>query len=56
MQFMKHRPVAVLFECLLLAALLPARADQTDVLIKAEMERRQIPGLSLAVCRAGKLI
>ena len=55
-QFMKHRPLAVLFECLVLAALLPARADQTDVLIKAEMERRQIPGLSLAVCRAGKLI
>src|SRR5260370_38392373 len=56
MQFMKHRAVAVLFECLVLAALLPARADQTDVLIKAEMERRHIPGLSLAVSRAGKLI
>ncbi len=56
MQLMKQRPVAFFFEGLVLAAWLSARADQTDVLIQAEMERRQIPGLSLAVCRAGKLL
>src|SRR6266702_6464640 len=48
MQLMKQRPVAFFFEGLVLAAWLSARADQTDVLIQAEMERRQIPGLSLA--------
>ena len=46
-------PAAVL---LVLAAAAPARADATDDYIKVEMERRQIPGLALAVARGGKLL
>jgi len=41
---------------LVLAAAAPARADATDDYIKVEMERRQIPGLALAVARGGKLL
>src|SRR2546423_13927715 len=42
----------------LLAALSapPARADAIDDYIKAEMERRHIPGLALAVARNGKIV
>jgi D-alanyl-D-alanine carboxypeptidase len=44
---------------LLLVAALPAppaRADAIDDYIKAEMERRHIPGLALAVVRNGKVV
>lgn len=37
-------------------ALMLSADDGTDKFIKAEMERRQIPGLSLAVVHAGKLL
>ena len=33
-----------------------AQADEVDDYIKAEMEKRQIPGLALAVVKSGKLI
>jgi D-alanyl-D-alanine carboxypeptidase len=33
-----------------------ARADEVDDFIKAELKRQRIPGLSLAVVRAGKLV
>ena len=41
---------------LLLAAAVPAHADKTDDFIKAEMQRQNIPGLSLAVIKDGKII
>ena len=34
----------------------PARADSIDNYIKAEMERRHIPGVAVAVARDGKLV
>ena len=35
------------------AAIAPARADEIDDFVSAEMARRGIPGLSFAVLRAG---
>src|SRR5438093_13635129 len=40
----------------LLAAAAPARADRIDDYIKAEMQKRRIPGLALAVVRNGTVI
>ncbi|MEN9866309.1 MAG: hypothetical protein RL748_1899 [Pseudomonadota bacterium] len=34
----------------------PARADKIDDVIQAEMQRRQIPGLSLAIVDGGKIV
>jgi D-alanyl-D-alanine carboxypeptidase len=50
----RHTPFLVLV--LLIAATLVAQADQTDDLIKAEMQKQNIPGLSLVVLKDGKLI
>jgi CubicO group peptidase (beta-lactamase class C family) len=41
---------------LLLTASLPAQADAVDDFIRAEMSRRHIPGLSLAIVKDGRLI
>jgi CubicO group peptidase (beta-lactamase class C family) len=41
---------------LTLAATVAACADETDDLIKAEMKRQNIPGLSLAVVKDGKIV
>ena len=44
--------------CLLALLILPdiSRADKVDDYIKAQMQKRQIPGLALAVMRNGKII
>ena len=49
----RHIPFSALV--LLLVATL-AQADQTDDYIKAEMRRQNIPGLSLAVLKGGKVV
>jgi D-alanyl-D-alanine carboxypeptidase len=41
---------------MLFAAVAPAQTDKTDDFIKAEMQRQNIPGLSLAVIKDGKII
>jgi CubicO group peptidase (beta-lactamase class C family) len=41
---------------LLLAATVAARADKTDDLVKEQMQKQHIPGVSLAVIREGKII
>jgi D-alanyl-D-alanine carboxypeptidase len=41
---------------LMLAAVVAARADKTDDLVKEQMEKQHIPGLSLAVIKEGKII
>jgi CubicO group peptidase (beta-lactamase class C family) len=39
-----------------LAPALVAQADRTDIFIKAEMERQNIPGLSLVVLKEGQIV
>lgn len=41
---------------LVIVATVVARADKTDDLIKAEMQRQKIPGISIAVVKDGKII
>lgn len=41
---------------LLLAAVAALRADETDDLVRAEMQKQHIPGVSLAIVREGKII
>lgn len=41
---------------LLLVTVIALRADETDDLVKAEMQKQHIPALSLAVIRDGKII
>ncbi len=45
--------VALLFLC---SWRLPARADEVDEYVRAFINQRNIPGLSLAVVRDGKLV
>ena len=42
--------------CLVCAGLLPAHADELDDLITDTMQRRHIPGLSLAVIQDGRIV
>jgi CubicO group peptidase (beta-lactamase class C family) len=55
-----HARGSVIFVFLLLSVAAlpvpPARADSVDDYIKAEMERRRIPGVALAIARNGKLV
>ncbi len=52
------KPTRLLFITVLLVFLgsLTARADKVDDYIRAEMKRRQIPGLALTVIKSGKVI
>lgn len=52
----KPSPMFVLFLLLLASVPAPAWADKIDDYIKAEMQKRHIPGLSLAVVQDGKII
>ena len=52
--FRKH--FSALAFLILFAAAVPAQADKTDDFIKAEMKKQNIPGLSLAVVKDGKII
>ena len=53
--FRKHISALVLLVALF-AATTPASSDQVDVFIKAELQRQNIPGLSLVVVKDGKVI
>jgi D-alanyl-D-alanine carboxypeptidase len=53
---MQRKSVPFFVVVLLFAATLVARADKTDDFIKAEMTRQNIPGLSVAVVKDGKII
>ncbi len=53
---MLRKLMPVLSIILLLTASVGAHADDIDKLIKARMRERQIPGLSLAVIRNGKIV
>ena len=52
--FRKHISIVALV--VLLAAAVTARADKIDDFIRSEMKRQNIPGLSLAVMKDGKVI
>jgi D-alanyl-D-alanine carboxypeptidase len=51
-QMNKRAPIGTLI--LLIGAIVPAQAAGIDIFIKTEMQKRHIPGLSLAVVRRGK--
>ncbi|HEX5759088.1 MAG TPA: hypothetical protein VF121_07825 [Thermoanaerobaculia bacterium] len=48
--------VALLFPALFAAASAPARSDEIDDYVRAEMQRQKIPGLSLAIVRNGEVV
>lgn len=52
------KPISLLSLILILVALLPATAcaDEIDDYVNAEMQKRRIPGLSLAIVRDGKVV
>lgn len=52
--FRKH--ICALTLLLFLAAAVTAQADKTDDFVKAEMQRQNIPGLSLAVVKDGQVM
>ncbi len=54
----KHIPLAVALAVfsLVLAVSRPARADQVDDFVKAELQRQKIPGVSIAVVRNGEVV
>lgn len=53
---MSRKGVCVLAILLALVVAVAAQTEQTDEFIKAEMQRQNIPGLSLAVVKDGKII
>ncbi len=53
---MFRKNIYALVLLMLFAATVPAQADKTDDFIKAEMQRQNIPGLSLAVIKDGRII
>jgi CubicO group peptidase (beta-lactamase class C family) len=53
---MSRKHISALVLLMSFAAAVPARADQLDDFIKAEMKKQNIPGLSLAVVKDGKII
>jgi len=53
---MRNRHIPFFALVLLLAATIVAQADQIDDLIKVEMQRQKVPGLSLVVLKYGKII
>ena len=40
----------------LLICATPARADQVDEFVRAELQRQRLPGVSIAICRDGQVI
>ena len=52
----QRRRIAVLAVALFVAATQVARADKIDDYIRAEMQKQNVPGLSLAVAKDGKII
>jgi CubicO group peptidase (beta-lactamase class C family) len=53
---MRHKLIPLFSVILLLTATVGARGDRVDEFIKSKMKERQIPGLSLAVIRNGKIV
>jgi D-alanyl-D-alanine carboxypeptidase len=53
---MYRKRIAFFALVLLLIAITTLRADEVDDLVKAEMQKQHIPGLSLAVIRDGKIV
>ena len=57
---MKPKNIPVTFALALLGLVMafsrPARADQVDDFVKAELQRQKIPGLSIAVVRNGEVV
>lgn len=53
---MHKKQISLIAFLLLFTAAAAARTDKIDDYIKAEMQRQQIPGLSLAVVKDGKII
>lgn len=53
---MYKKRIALFALVLLLAAVTALRADEVDDLVKAEMQKQRIPGLSIAVVRDGKIV
>ena len=53
---MLPRPIPLFVLVLLLVAPFVARADKTDDFVRAELKRQNIPGLSLAIVKDGKII
>lgn len=53
---MHKKQISLIAFLLLFTAAAAARTDKVDDYIKAEMQRQQIPGLSLAVVKDGKII
>ncbi len=53
---MRHRHIPFLALVLLLAATVVAQTDRTDDYINAEMQRQNIPGLSLVVLKDGEIV
>jgi CubicO group peptidase (beta-lactamase class C family) len=53
---MQRRRIPFIAFVLFLAATGAARADETDDYIKAQMQKQNIPGLSLAVIKDGEII
>jgi CubicO group peptidase (beta-lactamase class C family) len=54
---MRYEAIIAIYSLMLTCwALAAAQADQVNDYVKAQMQKRQIPGLSLAVVRDGKLV
>lgn len=53
---MYKKRIAFFALVLLLLSITSLRADETDDLVKAEMQKQRIPGLSLAIVREGKIV
>ena len=53
---MSHKSRILLCSILLLLTAIPAQADRTDEIIRAEMARRYIPGASVAVIRNNRIV
>lgn len=53
---MRHRHFTLIALVVFLAPALDARQDKADIFIKAEMQRQNIPGLSLVVLKDGRIV
>jgi CubicO group peptidase (beta-lactamase class C family) len=53
---MHNKRTSLFALALLLAATVAVRADKIDDYVKAEMQRQQIPGVSIAVIKDGKIV
>ena len=53
---MYRQQISAIVLLLLFAAAVPAQSDKIDDFIRSEMQKQNIPGLSLAVIKDGKII